>query len=62
MQAGDPRADPFVFLHGWGLSPRCYADGVTRLTAAGLRVIAPAPLPSARRSTVREARGAATRA
>jgi|GEM_PF-6288860 len=62
MQAGDPRADPFVFLHGWGLSPRCYADGVTRLTAAGLRVIAPAPLPSARRLTVREARGAATRA
>lgn len=42
LQAGDPSADPFLFLHGWGLSPRCYADGVTRLTSAGLRVISPA--------------------
>lgn len=41
MEAGDPDADPLLFLHGWGLSPRCYADGVTRLTAAGIRVIAP---------------------
>lgn len=35
------RAEPLLFLHGWGLSPRVYADGVTRLTAAGVRVIAP---------------------
>ena len=41
MEAGDPGADPLLFLHGWGLSPRCYADGVSRLTAAGVRVIAP---------------------
>lgn len=41
MEAGDPDADPFLFLHGWGLSPRCYADGICRLTAAGVRVIAP---------------------
>ena len=41
MEAGDPDADALLFLHGWGLSPRCYADGITRLTAAGVRVIAP---------------------
>lgn len=41
MEAGDPAADPLLFLHGWGLSPRCYADGICRLTAAGVRVIAP---------------------
>ena len=41
MEAGDPDADPLLFLHGWGLSPRCYADGITRLTGAGVRVIAP---------------------
>jgi pimeloyl-ACP methyl ester carboxylesterase len=41
MEAGDPAADPLLFLHGWGLSPRCYADGITRLTAAGVRVLAP---------------------
>lgn len=40
MEAGT--GDPLLFLHGWGLSPRTYADGVTRLTAAGVRVIAPA--------------------
>ncbi|MFN2536770.1 MAG: alpha/beta fold hydrolase [Mycobacteriales bacterium] len=40
MTAGS--GDPLLFLHGWGLSPRAYADGVTRLTAAGLQVIAPA--------------------
>ena len=40
MTAGS--GDPLLFLHGWGLSPRCYADGITRLTAAGLQVIAPA--------------------
>ena len=45
MEAGpaDPSrpGEPLLFLHGWGLSPRTYADGVTRLTAAGVRVIAP---------------------
>lgn len=30
-----------LFLHGWGLTPRAYGDGVTRLTSAGVRVIAP---------------------
>lgn len=39
MEAGS--GDPLLFLHGWGLSPRTYADGVTRLTAAGVKVIAP---------------------
>ena len=40
MTAGS--GDPLLFLHGWGLSPRAYAAGITRLTAAGLQVIAPA--------------------
>jgi pimeloyl-ACP methyl ester carboxylesterase len=40
MEAG--RGDPLLFLHGWGLTPRSYAAGVTRLTDAGVRVIAPA--------------------
>lgn len=40
MTAGS--GDPLLFLHGWGLSPRAYTDGITRLTAAGLQVIAPA--------------------
>lgn len=40
MTAG--HGDPLLFLHGWGLSPRAYADGITRLTGAGLQVIAPA--------------------
>lgn len=39
MTAG--RGDPLLFLHGWGLTPRAYADGITRLTAAGVEVIAP---------------------
>ena len=39
MEAG--AGDPLLFLHGWGLSPRTYAEGVTRLTAAGVKVIAP---------------------
>jgi len=39
MTAGT--GDPLLFLHGWGLSPRAYAAGITRLTAAGLQVIAP---------------------
>ncbi len=41
MEAGDPGADPLLFLHGWGLSPQCYAEGIARLTAAGVRVLAP---------------------
>jgi pimeloyl-ACP methyl ester carboxylesterase len=41
MEVGDPDADPLLFLHGWGLSPGCYAEGMSRLTAAGVRVIAP---------------------
>jgi pimeloyl-ACP methyl ester carboxylesterase len=45
MEAGpvDPSrpGEPLLFLHGWGLTPRAYAEGVTRLTAAGVRVIAP---------------------
>ncbi len=39
LEAGE--GDPLLFLHGWGLSPQTYAAGVTRLTAAGVRVIAP---------------------
>ena len=39
MEAGS--GAPLLFLHGWGLSPRCYAEGVLQLTAAGVRVIAP---------------------
>ena len=39
MEAGS--GDPMLFLHGWGLSPRTYAAGVTRLTKAGIKVIAP---------------------
>ena len=41
MEVGDPDADPLLFLHGWGLSPQCYAEGMSRLTGAGVRVIAP---------------------
>ena len=40
MEAGT--GDPLLFLHGWGLTPRSYRDGIVRLTAAGVRVIAPA--------------------
>jgi pimeloyl-ACP methyl ester carboxylesterase len=39
MEVGE--GDPLVFLHGWGLTPRSYARGLSRLTSAGLRVIAP---------------------
>jgi len=45
MEACQPtakQADPLLFLHGWGLSPQTYAAGITQLTAAGIRVIAPA--------------------
>lgn len=41
MEAGPTDGDPLLFLHGWGLSPATYADGVARLTRAGVRVIAP---------------------
>jgi len=40
METG--QGDPLLFLHGWGLSPRTYAEGITRLAAGGVRVIAPA--------------------
>jgi pimeloyl-ACP methyl ester carboxylesterase len=40
MEAGE--GEPLVFLHGWGLSPDTYRDGITRLTAGGVKVIAPA--------------------
>jgi pimeloyl-ACP methyl ester carboxylesterase len=39
MEAGE--GDPLLFLHGWGLTPRSYADGITRLTRAGVKVLAP---------------------
>ncbi|MGZ6791415.1 MAG: alpha/beta fold hydrolase [Mycobacteriales bacterium] len=39
MEVG--RGDPMLFLHGWGMSPQTYAAGLTRLTGAGIRVIAP---------------------
>jgi pimeloyl-ACP methyl ester carboxylesterase len=39
MEAGE--GDPLLFLHGWGLTPRSYAEGITRLTGAGVKVIAP---------------------
>jgi pimeloyl-ACP methyl ester carboxylesterase len=39
MEAG--AGDPLLFLHGWGLTPRAYAEAVLRLCAAGVRVIAP---------------------
>jgi pimeloyl-ACP methyl ester carboxylesterase len=40
MEAGD--GDPLLFLHGWGLTPRAYADAVVRLCGAGVRILAPA--------------------
>jgi pimeloyl-ACP methyl ester carboxylesterase len=39
MEAGD--GEPLVFLHGWGLSPQAYQAGIIRLTAGGVKVIAP---------------------
>jgi pimeloyl-ACP methyl ester carboxylesterase len=47
--------EPLLFLHGWGLSPDVYAEGLRRVAAEGVRVIAPAlpgfggsePLPQA---------------
>jgi pimeloyl-ACP methyl ester carboxylesterase len=35
MEVGDPDADPLLFLHGWGLSPRCYAEGHVAAHRAG---------------------------
>ncbi len=40
MESGE--GDPLLFLHGWGLTPRTYADAVVRLCGAGVRVLAPA--------------------
>jgi pimeloyl-ACP methyl ester carboxylesterase len=40
MEAGD--GEPLLFLHGWGLTPHTYEKGIQRLTAGGVRVIAPA--------------------
>jgi pimeloyl-ACP methyl ester carboxylesterase len=40
MEKGD--GEPLLFLHGWGRSPRTYEAGISRLTASGVRVIAPA--------------------
>jgi pimeloyl-ACP methyl ester carboxylesterase len=34
--------EPLLFLHGWGLTPKTYEAGITRLTAGGVRVLAPA--------------------
>jgi pimeloyl-ACP methyl ester carboxylesterase len=45
--AGD--GHPVVFLHGWGLTARSYADALPLIAAAGARVIAPA-LPGFGRS------------
>lgn len=45
MEAGPAEpskaTEVLLFLHGWGLTPRAYAAGITRLTAAGVRVLAP---------------------
>jgi pimeloyl-ACP methyl ester carboxylesterase len=40
MEKGE--GEPLLFLHGWGLSPKTYEAGITRLTAGGVRVVAPA--------------------
>jgi pimeloyl-ACP methyl ester carboxylesterase len=36
------RGPTVVFLHGWGLSPRTYRQGLERLASRGVRVLAPA--------------------
>lgn len=46
-EAGD--GPPVVFLHGWGLSARSYAQALPLIAAGGARVIAPA-LPGFGRS------------
>ncbi|MHB8451840.1 MAG: alpha/beta fold hydrolase [Mycobacteriales bacterium] len=40
-EVGDPAADPLIFLHGWGLTPRTYLSAIAPLVAAGVRVVAP---------------------
>ncbi|MDP9182644.1 MAG: alpha/beta fold hydrolase, partial [Actinomycetota bacterium] len=40
MESG--AGEPLLFLHGWGLTPDTYAKGILRLTAGGVRVVAPA--------------------
>jgi pimeloyl-ACP methyl ester carboxylesterase len=40
MEAGV--GEPLLFLHGWGLTPQTYEKGILRLTAGGVRLIAPA--------------------
>ncbi len=45
--------DPVVFLHGWGLQARTYAEALPELARAGARVIAPA-LPGFGRSEALE--------
>ena len=44
---------PVVFLHGWGLSARSYAEALPLIAATGARVIAPA-LPGFGRSAALE--------
>jgi pimeloyl-ACP methyl ester carboxylesterase len=46
-EAGD--GPPVIFIHGWGLSARSYADAMPLIAASGHRVIAPA-LPGFGRS------------
>jgi pimeloyl-ACP methyl ester carboxylesterase len=46
-EAGD--GPPVIFVHGWGLSARSYADALPLIAASGHRVIAPA-LPGFGRS------------
>ncbi|MCW2622340.1 MAG: hypothetical protein JWL64_1942 [Frankiales bacterium] len=40
MEVGS--GEPLLFLHGWGLAPAVYAEGLRLLGADGVRVIAPA--------------------
>ncbi len=42
VETGPADGDPLLFLHGWGMTPATYADGLRRLTSAGVRVLAPA--------------------
>jgi len=41
VDAGDPRGEPVVLLHGWPYDIHAYFDVVPLLTAAGYRVIVP---------------------
>ena len=40
LEAG--AGEPLLFLHGWGLGPASYVNGLVGLCAAGVRVLAPA--------------------